>query len=163
MMINCNRAQRWLGGSLMGMLVVGCGLMPSTNVTGQVDQVLGALGAVLDELPTSGGLTLLASDRGDMPPPGAGVDVAKMMEMIKAMAGSQAFDDDEDDEADRAESMAAMAAMQAGGDVAPQPSDTTVSAREAELMEGLGGIPVKSGRVTQEELRQRLLTQSEKE
>lgn len=164
-MSKCNRTQQWLGGSLMTMLVAACGLVPGAGPDAWVHtgRTLHALGAVQQEMPASRGLTQLASTGSDMPPSGSGGDVAKMMEMVKAMGGSDIFeDDDEDDDEDRAQAIAAMAAMQGGND-APTASEATASATETELMAGLGGIPVKTGRVTPDELRQRLLAPPETE
>lgn len=141
---------RWVAGSLSLALVAGCGPVSGGDV----------LGAMLDGLPAQGRLMLLAGDDGRVP---ANMpDAAGLMELIKTMAGTGAFDDDEDeDETYSPEAMAAIAAMQAGS--TDMPSDTSgpstgLSLIETELMTGLGGIPVQTGRVSADALRLRLLT-----
>lgn len=176
-----NPTQRWLGVSLVALLVAGCGLVPGAGTdparedpgmaaklrrvalaqlcqrgmaceAEQVDRAVQALGAMLDELPPQDELKQLAHDDADAPPSAA--DVAGLMEMFKAMAGSDAFADEGDDGV----ADVAIAPVQPGGAItatAPRAIDT---AAEGKLMAGLGGIPVRTGRLTSTELRERFLT-----
>lgn len=149
--MNCRKVlSRWVAGSLVLALMSGCAPVSGGDV----------LGAMFHGLSGQGRLVPLASDDGRVP---ANMpDVPGLKELIKTMAGTGAFDDDEDeDETYSPEAMAAIAAMQAGSTAMPSdisgPS-TGLSPIETELMAGLGGMPVQAGRLTADELRLRLLT-----
>lgn len=180
-------ARRWLAAGVVSVLVSSCGLMPGAGADpaaedagmvakvrraalaqlcergvgcdgAQVDEAIQALGAMLDELPEQGELKHLASDDGDSPTVLDPKQLAGLMEMVNAMAGSDAAQDDEGDDED--ESTEVMAAVQDQDSATPQPRDAPPSSAEKELMAGLGGIPVQTGRASREELRKRLLTPS---
>lgn len=124
----------------------------------QVGQAIKTLGSMLEELPTEGQLKQLAnSDDVDAPPSTAEPDMAVLMEMLKSVAGTDAFGSDD------ADGVARVAAAPSGPDVVDQVSEAKASTSEADLIVALGGIPVSTGKLTVAELREQLLTPTEAE